>query len=84
MLGNHHDAWTFGAADPNSGTAGLMDIAQVLGDLRNTGKNLYIERELILSLKGWRPGRTVVLCSWDAEEYGLIGSTEYVEVYMYK
>lgn len=39
MLGNHHDAWTFGAADPNSGTAALMDIARVLGDLRNTGKN---------------------------------------------
>ena len=44
MLGNHHDAWTFGATDPNSGTAGLMDIARVLGDLRNTGKNLYRER----------------------------------------
>ena len=39
--------------------------------------------ELILYFKGWRPGRTVVLCSWDAEEYGLIGSTEYVEVYIY-
>ena len=81
MLGNHHDAWTFGAVDPNSGTAVLMDIARVLGDLRNTGKNERKRERRILYFKGWRPGRTVVLCSWDAEEYGLIGSTEYVEVY---
>ena len=59
------DAWVFGAVDPNSGTAVLEEIARAFGTLRT---------------KGWRPGRTIVLCSWDAEEYGLIGSTEWVEV----
>ncbi|CAL9166032.1 unnamed protein product [Musa hybrid cultivar] len=64
ILGNHRDAWTFGAVDPNSGTAALLEIAQRLGKLRK---------------RGWRPRRTIVFCNWDAEEYGLIGSTEWVE-----
>ncbi|CAI8052637.1 N-acetylated-alpha-linked acidic dipeptidase 2 [Geodia barretti] len=64
LLGNHHDAWTFGAVDPNSGTAVLMELARALSDLRS---------------KDWRPGRTILLCSWDAEEYGLIGSYEWTE-----
>lgn len=64
LLGNHRDAWTFGAVDPNSGTAALLEIAQRLGKLQK---------------RGWRPRRTIVLCNWDAEEYGLIGSTEWVE-----
>nr|XP_016451838.1 PREDICTED: probable glutamate carboxypeptidase 2 isoform X1 [Nicotiana tabacum] len=64
ILGNHRDAWTFGAVDPNSGTAALLEIAQRLEKLQK---------------KGWRPRRTIVLCNWDAEEYGLIGSTEWVE-----
>ncbi|CAN1789009.1 Probable glutamate carboxypeptidase LAMP1 [Linum perenne] len=64
LLGNHRDAWTFGAADPNSGTAALLEIAQRLGKLQK---------------KGWKPRRTIIFCSWDAEEYGLIGSTEWVE-----
>uniref|UniRef100_A0A453FFN0 Peptidase M28 domain-containing protein n=1 Tax=Aegilops tauschii subsp. strangulata TaxID=200361 RepID=A0A453FFN0_AEGTS len=64
ILGNHRDAWTFGAADPNSGTAALLELAQRLSKLQN---------------KGWRPRRTIILCNWDAEEYGLIGSTEWVE-----
>ena len=65
ILGNHRDAWVFGAVDPNSGTAVLQEIARAFSTLR---------------AKGWRPGRTIMLCSWDAEEYGLIGSTEWVEV----
>ena len=65
ILGNHRDAWVFGAVDPNSGTAVLMELARSLSVLR---------------ANSWRPGRTLVLCSWDAEEYGLIGSTEWVEV----
>ena len=65
ILGNHRDAWVFGAVDPNSGTAVLEEVARAFGTLRT---------------KGWRPGRTIVLCSWDAEEYGLIGSTEWIEV----
>ncbi|KAF9617051.1 hypothetical protein IFM89_033156 [Coptis chinensis] len=64
ILGNHRDAWTFGAVDPNSGTASLLEVAQRLGKLQK---------------KGWRPRRTIILCNWDAEEYGLIGSTEWVE-----
>lgn len=64
LLGNHRDAWTFGAVDPNSGTATLLDIARRLGKL--------VEQ-------GWKPRRSIVLCSWDAEEYGSVGSTEWVE-----
>ncbi|KMT15456.1 hypothetical protein BVRB_3g059610 [Beta vulgaris subsp. vulgaris] len=64
LLGNHRDAWTFGAVDPNSGTAALLDVAR---------------RYAFLMRLGWRPRRTIILCSWDAEEFGMIGSTEWVE-----
>ncbi|KAF7037597.1 hypothetical protein CFC21_047938 [Triticum aestivum] len=64
ILGNHRDAWTFGAADPNSGTAAMIELAQ---------------RFSMLQKQGWRPRRTIIFCSWDAEEYGLTGSTEWVE-----
>jgi N-acetylated-alpha-linked acidic dipeptidase len=64
VLGNHHDAWVFGAADPGSGTASMLEAARALGDLVRSG---------------WRPRRTIVMCEWDAEEPGLIGSTEWVE-----
>ncbi|RKP38733.1 hypothetical protein BJ085DRAFT_335, partial [Dimargaris cristalligena] len=64
IVGNHRDAWVFGAADPGSGSAVLLETARSLG---------------ILLRAGWRPRRTIYLCSWDAEEYGLIGSTEWVE-----
>ena len=64
MCGNHRDAWTFGAVDPNSGTICLLEMARALGSLAQTG---------------WRPRRSIVLCSWDGEEYGLLGSTEYCE-----
>ncbi|XP_065006793.1 probable glutamate carboxypeptidase VP8 isoform X1 [Musa acuminata AAA Group] len=64
ILGNHRDAWTFGAVDPNSGTAALLDVARRYGSLLRSG---------------WRPRRTIILCSWDAEEFGMIGSTEWVE-----
>ncbi|XP_059638260.1 probable glutamate carboxypeptidase LAMP1 [Cornus florida] len=64
ILGNHRDAWTFGAVDPNSGTAALLEVAQRLEKLQK---------------RGWKPRRTIVFCNWDAEEYGLIGSTEWVE-----
>ncbi|HEU4402683.1 MAG TPA: M28 family metallopeptidase, partial [Candidatus Polarisedimenticolia bacterium] len=64
ILGNHRDAWTYGAVDPNSGTASFLETA----------------RGLAAALKqGWTPRRSVVLASWDAEEYGLVGSTEWVE-----
>ncbi|HUS11966.1 MAG TPA: M28 family metallopeptidase, partial [Pyrinomonadaceae bacterium] len=64
IMGNHRDAWTFGAVDPNSGTTAMLEAARAFGTLLK---------------KGWKPRRTIVLCSWDGEEYGLLGSTEWVE-----
>ncbi len=64
IAGNHHDAWVYGAADPSSGTAGLLESVRGIGALLK---------------QGWRPRRTIVFASWDAEEEGLIGSTEWVE-----
>ncbi|KAK3005233.1 hypothetical protein RJ639_017673 [Escallonia herrerae] len=58
LLGNHRDAWTYGAVDPNSGTAALLDIAR---------------RYAILMRLGWTPRRTIILASWDAEEFGMVG-----------
>jgi N-acetylated-alpha-linked acidic dipeptidase len=64
ILGNHHDAWVFGAADPGSGTAAMLEVARALGELVRSG---------------WKPRRTILICHWDGEEPGLIGSTEWVE-----
>jgi hypothetical protein len=64
IIGNHRDSWAFGAADPHSGTAVMMEIVRILGDL---------------VARGWRPLRTIEFVSWDGKEYNLIGSTEYVE-----
>lgn len=66
LMGNHRDAWVFGAVDPNSGTSAMLEVARGFGELLK---------------KGWTPKRTIILCSWDAEEYGLIGSTEWAEEY---
>lgn len=67
LLGNHYDAWVFGSIDPLSGTAALTEIIHSLGDMLK---------------QGIRPKRTIVFCSWGAEEHGLFGSTEWVEEYM--
>jgi N-acetylated-alpha-linked acidic dipeptidase len=64
VAGNHRDAWVYGAVDPNSGTAAMLESVHGIGALLK---------------QGWRPKRTMVFCSWDAEEEGLIGSTEWVE-----
>ncbi|EEH04773.1 glutamate carboxypeptidase [Histoplasma capsulatum G186AR] len=64
IVGSHRDAWCFGAADPGSGTAVLLEVARVFGLLRS---------------HGWRPLRTIEFASWDGGEYNLIGSTEHVE-----
>lgn len=64
MRGNHHDAWVHGASDPVSGMVALMEEARVVGELAKQGE---------------APIRTLVYCAWDAEEPGLIGSTEWVE-----
>jgi hypothetical protein len=66
IIGNHRDSWAFGAVDPHSGTAVMLEIIRVLGDLVR---------------RGWRPLRTIEFASWDGEAYNLIGSTEYVEQY---
>lgn len=64
VAGNHRDAWAYGAVDPNSGTAAMLESARGIGALLK---------------RGWRPKRTIVFASWDGEEEGLIGSTEWVE-----
>jgi N-acetylated-alpha-linked acidic dipeptidase len=64
VAGNHRDAWVYGAVDPNSGTAAMLEAVHGMGELLKSG---------------WRPKRTIVLGSWDAEEEGLIGSTEWGE-----
>ncbi len=64
VLGNHRDAWAFGGVDPSSGTASMMELTRALGDLKK---------------QGMRPRRTIVVCSWDGEEVGLTGSTEWGE-----
>lgn len=64
VVGNHRDAWVYGAVDPNSGTAAMLESVHGLGELLK---------------QGWRPDRTIVFGSWDAEEEGLIGSTEWGE-----
>jgi N-acetylated-alpha-linked acidic dipeptidase len=64
VAGNHRDAWVYGAVDPNSGTAAMLEAVHGVGDLLKSG---------------WRPKRTLIFASWDGEEEGLIGSTEWVE-----
>jgi N-acetylated-alpha-linked acidic dipeptidase len=64
IVGNHRDAWVYGAADPGSGTVAMLEAVHGVGSLVK---------------QGWRPKRTLYFCSWDAEEEGLIGSTEWVE-----
>jgi len=66
IMGNHRDAWTFGAVDPNSGSTAMLEAARGFGQLLKSG---------------WQPRRTIVMCSWDGEEYGLLGSTEWAEHY---
>ncbi len=64
QLGAHHDAWTYGSDDNLSGAESVLQIARALAKLEATG---------------WRPARTIELGTWDGEEYGLFGSTEYAE-----
>lgn len=64
LVGNHRDAWVFGGVDPVSGTASMLELTRSLGELKK---------------QGIRPRRTIITCSWDGEEYGLTGSTEWGE-----
>ncbi len=64
VAGNHRDAWVYGAVDPNSGTAAMLETVHGLGELLK---------------QGWKPKRSIVIGSWDAEEEGLMGSTEWAE-----
>ncbi|HLI83270.1 MAG TPA: transferrin receptor-like dimerization domain-containing protein [Bryobacteraceae bacterium] len=64
IRGNHHDAWVNGADDPVSGTSAQLEEARAFS---------------VLLRQGWRPARTIVICFWDGEEEGLLGSTEWAE-----
>ncbi len=64
MIGNHRDAWVYGAVDPGSGTAATLEMCRALGSAVK---------------QGWKPRRTLEYASWDAEEYGLVGSTEWCD-----
>ena len=64
LIGNHHDAWVHGASDPLSGAGPLMEVARSFAELGR---------------KGWKPKRTILLAFWDGEEFGLMGSTEFME-----
>ncbi len=66
IRGNHHDAWVFGASDPMSGQGAMLAEAKAMGTLAK---------------RGWRPKRTIVYASWDAEEPMLLGSTEWAEAH---
>ncbi|MCG8467804.1 MAG: M28 family peptidase, partial [Gemmatimonadetes bacterium] len=67
ILGAHYDPWGFGAIDPNGGTAMLLTLAEALGTLAE---------------EGCRPRRSILIAHWDAEEAGIIGSTEWVEEFI--
>ena len=64
VYGNHHDAWVNGAADPISGAASVLEAARILSKAVQ---------------QGWKPKRSILFALWDGEEYGLVGSTEWVE-----
>jgi N-acetylated-alpha-linked acidic dipeptidase len=66
IRGNHHDGWVNGAEDPISGQSAMLEEARALGELVK---------------QGWKPKRTLIFCSWDGEEEGLLGSTEWVETH---
>ena len=67
ILGAHYDSWGFGAVDPNGGTSMLLILAEALGEMAE---------------QGCRPRRSIMIAHWDAEEYGIIGSTEWVEEFL--
>ncbi len=64
IAGNHRDAWVYGAVDPNSGTAAMLEAVHGISELLKSG---------------WKPKRTMIFASWDGEEEGLMGSTEWAE-----
>ncbi len=66
LFGTHHDAWTFGGVDPGTGATAMLEMAKGLGQLARSG---------------WRPTRTISMAFWDAEEFGLVGSTEFAEAF---
>jgi N-acetylated-alpha-linked acidic dipeptidase len=66
IYGNHHDGWVNGAEDPTSGMVTVMEAGRAMGEMIK---------------QGWKPKRTIILCAWDGEEQGLLGSTEWVETH---
>ncbi|CAF0877194.1 unnamed protein product [Brachionus calyciflorus] len=70
LVGNHRDAWTFGSVDPSSATSVLLEVSRSLSEMKKKFN--------------WSPKRSIIFLSWDAEEYGLIGSTEWIEEFLNK
>uniref|UniRef100_T1ISE6 Peptidase M28 domain-containing protein n=1 Tax=Strigamia maritima TaxID=126957 RepID=T1ISE6_STRMM len=66
IFGNHYDSWTNGTGDPGTGLASFLEAVRALGEFTKTG---------------WKPGRTLVFALWDAKEFGMIGSTEWLEMH---
>ncbi|XP_035184943.1 putative N-acetylated-alpha-linked acidic dipeptidase isoform X3 [Oxyura jamaicensis] len=64
IFGGHRDSWVFGGIDPTTGAAVLQEVVRSFGKMK---------------MGGWRPKRTIIFASWDAEEFGLLGSTEWAE-----
>ena len=63
LISCHYDAWIYGASDPSSGTAAILEVSKALFNLEK---------------RGWKPKRNIIFAFWDAEEYGMIGSTRWV------
>ena len=68
VVGNHRDAWVFGSLDPSSGTAAMLESSRAITS--------------VMKSSNWRPRRTIVFCSWGAEEHGRVGAFEFTEVHM--
>ena len=66
VVGNHRDAWVFGSLDPSSGTAAMLEVSRAMTS--------------VMKRENWRPRRTIMFCSWGAEEHGIVGSYEFTEV----
>ena len=69
VVGNHRDAWVYGSLDPSSSTAAMIEVSRAITSVAKSSD--------------WRPRRTILFCSWGAEEHGLLGSMEFTEVQIY-
>jgi len=68
VIGNHRDAWSYEVLDPSSGTSAMLEVSRTLAYMKQS--------------RNWRPRRSLLFLSWDAEDDGLVGSVEWIEVSM--